>query len=647
MEESFLDKIPYFPTPYPDELLYSILGRYHHLSCNLNYEHTSKDLFGQLVQPSVELPSALKHLALKIDNPFISLQRLINHHTMFPLYGPFISDKRRKKLYRIMALGKKAGNPLLVAGIIQTAIKAPRFLKYCPLCTTDDELAYGESYWHRSQQPFGVEICEKHQTWLEESTISVTEQRDRWGYHPLTSVSMNHLISLPKDWANVDHYLTLSRSVHWILNNPLLPELRTLRSRYIELLKRRGLATFSGHVKTLELKKCIRSHYGPIFLEKMRSPVDPYKDESWVADILSDSNRGAHPIRHLLLWGFLGLESPDLLLQENHLKSLPFGKGPWPCLNPAAAHYRKAVIRECKLSRSDRTKGPVGTFFCDCGFIYSRVGPDDDLNSKYRADHIFEYGHVWKAELRRLTEVEKLSLKEIGRRLRICQHTIRKYLNEIRGQQVLFETEKVEDENTKSSRYRNHLISLMELHPHISRAEIKKMPGSGYSWLIRNDKQWLYQHLPKQKTTVNFHSRVNWARRDEELLKEIHLVADKIRSLPGKPVRITIKEIARNMSMKGLSNKFFSKLPKTKAEIERVIESLEDYHFRRVHHATEEIVREKRSLRSWRIIAKAGLNGRVSPRISAEIDRIVEKYHSADSYTQLALFISQPTQKNQ
>lgn len=73
--------------------------------------------------------------------------------------------------------------------------------------------------------------------------------------------------------------------------------------------------------------------------------------------------------------------------------------------------------------------------------------------------------------------------------------------------------------------------------------------------------------------------------------------------------------------------------------------SLEDYHARRVIRAVEEIVREKKPLHRWRIIAKAGLNGRVSPRISAEIDRIVEKYHSGESYTQLSLFISQSAQK--
>ena len=38
--------LQYFPTPYPDELWYSVLGRYHVRSGNPNSATTLRELFG-------------------------------------------------------------------------------------------------------------------------------------------------------------------------------------------------------------------------------------------------------------------------------------------------------------------------------------------------------------------------------------------------------------------------------------------------------------------------------------------------------------------------------------------------------------------------------------------------------------------------
>lgn len=40
--------ISFFPTPYEDELLYSILARYHLRSGNISYVDTNKDLFNKM-----------------------------------------------------------------------------------------------------------------------------------------------------------------------------------------------------------------------------------------------------------------------------------------------------------------------------------------------------------------------------------------------------------------------------------------------------------------------------------------------------------------------------------------------------------------------------------------------------------------------
>ena len=54
----------------------------------------------------------------------------------------------------------------------------------------------------------------------------------------------------------------------------------------------------------------------------------------------------------------------------------PFGKGPWPCLNKAADHYKQPVIQHVNITRDYKSSAPIGTFECSCKFVYARKGPD-------------------------------------------------------------------------------------------------------------------------------------------------------------------------------------------------------------------------------------------------------------------------------
>ena len=69
---------------------------------------------------------------------------------------------------------------------------------------------------------------------------------------------------------------------------------------------------------------------------------------------------------HLLLIQFLGLNVEEFFHLTEELT--PFGEGPWPCLNPAADHYRWPVITECWLSGRLRYGKLTGRLRCGCGF---------------------------------------------------------------------------------------------------------------------------------------------------------------------------------------------------------------------------------------------------------------------------------------
>jgi hypothetical protein len=87
--------ISFLPKPYPDEILYSILARYHIRSGNTSPKATLKELFNsQTTIATIDLPSNLDYLIKNLQ--FVSnyqIEDLIYKHTLYPLYSPFLQKK--------------------------------------------------------------------------------------------------------------------------------------------------------------------------------------------------------------------------------------------------------------------------------------------------------------------------------------------------------------------------------------------------------------------------------------------------------------------------------------------------------------------------------------------------------------------------
>lgn len=82
----------YFPRLYPDELLYSGIARCRvHLGIS-NHKTLLHMAFGDSkVAAITDLPT---HLAALANNTGLDTANVIMHHTLFPLYAPFIPAKR-------------------------------------------------------------------------------------------------------------------------------------------------------------------------------------------------------------------------------------------------------------------------------------------------------------------------------------------------------------------------------------------------------------------------------------------------------------------------------------------------------------------------------------------------------------------------
>ncbi len=158
--------IAQFPEPYDDELLYSVLSRYYVRSGHWSLRDCMRDLFGKIIHPSIEFMDMLtKNVAVQLGNP----TNIVLNHTMFANYARFIPLDRRKKALESIISGTKGYTNLLY--IPKSDTSEMRYLRYCPICVSEDRVHYGEAYWHRSHQVYGVTVCSKHKCHLNNSDV--------------------------------------------------------------------------------------------------------------------------------------------------------------------------------------------------------------------------------------------------------------------------------------------------------------------------------------------------------------------------------------------------------------------------------------------------------------------------------------------
>ncbi len=165
--------IAFFPEIYPDELLYSQLARYHAKSGYMIYRSTAEDLFtNPTVRPDIDFVNKLSLDALNNITRTVSIESIIEKHTMFAYYGRFLNQDRRNTAFR--ALVAMQGNYNNLLPIPKRKTDNDRFLRYCPICADNDRQKFGEAYWHRIHQMQGINICPVHHCQLKDSSVIIS-----------------------------------------------------------------------------------------------------------------------------------------------------------------------------------------------------------------------------------------------------------------------------------------------------------------------------------------------------------------------------------------------------------------------------------------------------------------------------------------
>lgn len=596
--------LPFFTNPYPDELLYSAIARYHFYSGNLDCKDTLEELFdSRSVIPSVEIGSHLTNLVEKLG-PQYSVEYLLANHTIYPYYASFLSKQRQMEILEDV---KNNGQALYTRlGIVAGGICRKDGLYYCAMCAKSDSDKYGEPYIHREHQLQGISYCAHHEIPLREYPVT-GDSRIEYIRFELRYMNLSDLYE-------VDPYeeiaIQLAKQAYKLLQIPLhsLTKIE-ISSMYKALLRKKNLITAANRVRQQDLYQMIKIGLSEELLTSYESDFNEEDEYNWVKVLTRNSTRHVHPLRHLLMFLFLKQDVGDLIVDNG-----PFGKGPYPCLNKAAGHYKKLVISSVEVTNDSKSKTPIGTFHCTCGFVYARKGPDTTMEDQYRIGRVKAFGPAWSRRLKELMEAG-MSIRSIAKELGVDSKTVKKYAENPSQKSVsTVKSDKLET-------YRNDVSEIMCTQPQLTRTEIRNELYKQYMYLYRYDKEWLMANLPIQRKHTEPNRLVEWNARDQKYVQRIKELHQQLLTME-KPVRITNSLIGKRLGITANLERNLAKLPNTKALLAMITETVQSFQIRRCCKVIDRILEEDGVIKLWKVQRLAA----VKSHHFHEIKDVLSKY---------------------
>jgi hypothetical protein len=643
----------HFPSPYPDELLYSVCARFSTRAGYLGVKAVLEELLGTATAAAViDLPNRLHCLAAALPaNSSLTIDRLIDQHTLLPFFSAFQTASRVKQL-RDDLKGSCGPAGHMRSGIMASRIPMPKHLRFCPECKREDERCFGETYWHRLHQLPGIEVCSLHQMFLENSSVSLHAGRKQLHFISAKDATRS-MLARHVDTENRDQrtLLQIARDAEWILEHPILvPNLKALHIRYLSLLIKRESATYTGSIHVKKLLDDFSSYYSPALLRLLTCEItgSDIKKTNWLLRLVRPAKNAHHLLYHLLLIQFLGC-NVEKFFQLPEALSL-FGEDPWPCLNPAAEHYGQPVIKECQLGNRLRYGKPTGKFSCACGFSYARIGPDSSAENRFHIGRMISFGQVWEAKLKELWKDSSLSLSEVGRRLRVDPLTVRRHASRLklsfsrsdRSFKLLNRVTQLKSKHNstalerKQHTYRAKWLSVMKQNRKATLKTLRQKFPQVYAWLRQNDFDWLKGHRPRSQMHIQSTSSVDWKRRDAMYAVTVRVAALRLKNSSGRPMRMTKTAIGRAVSATTLLQQKLHKMPLTAQVLASVVETRIEYAIRRIWRVVKLYCEEKLVPQMWQLIQRANVYrlrkvAEIKEAVEAGIQQLKSALHSNES----------------
>lgn len=633
--------VAYFPKIYPDEILFSVLGRYHTYSGNKFVLYTLEDLYSDTIPQkiNIDLPRGIKGLLSHIpSNSGYRSDLIIQNNTLFNYYAPFISSIKQMELIDYMKCNEKNNiNSFFRTTNKYSIIKKNLF--YCPLCTQEDWEKYGEFYFHKLHQVPTVFVCQKHKCYLNEYPIPISikntmiiykhdyEMVDKRPVYEQNDILLSELVQI----SNSAEYLLEKR------NRKISSD--SLYQKYLALLVKHDYINSRGYIDKKLLCNHIKNYYSTHILMKYNCVPDINNKDNWINIITQKSYKRLDPICHILLIQSLVEDFKDFcinyeninIIGEDILKNKEYKyretllnhirqntndtrsdirkklrkEYDWIRLNDNEwfeeniVKSKKTIVKNelleiAKIRLSEfLLNNPNCTRALICRNLKAEYFRCRSYDRKWFDDNLpkssYDYSIIKKRKENYRQQVLSYISNNFGcNRAQIYEELPKQYqwlfLNDFEWFNETLPKERKVRNNIREelqNEYRENFLNFVMDHPECTRKEIYNVLKKEHAWFKRHDAKWYEMNSPQKKLGVP-KKNYKWADIDTILLEELKKEYIKITCIDDYK-KITKTYLIRNLEsiMQNFVKKYLDYLPKSRDYIASVIETTEEYQSRK------------------------------------------------------------------
>lgn len=419
-----------------------------------------------------------------------------------------------------------------------------RNLRYCPACAREDIRKYGEPYWHTLPQLEGITVCPKHECRILDADAPFSGMRVR--SYPASYVLKGTDLKQSMGTGRFqEKYLAVAKDSEWLLRNGRKFEgYKNLSRKYRIYLSQKGYLYMHGVIRNLS---AIRQDFEDFFGMEFLQEIIPYKNDPlfWLRYLQESIGFNLRPIHHILLMEFFA-GTAENFYQSVPEKDIPYGTGPWLCINKKCPVYLQTSITERRV----KVYGSEiwAWFQCPiCGMMYKRKDPHQSMGEYMREPRIIDQGFLKEGLLKELLMDKNTTMKEIADDLEISTSSIL-YRAEAMGIDLSFrhkssfllrEDKKGITRNDAYMFYKEKIEAEYQRTPFLSCRDLKERVPGAYEYMQRMNPEWLSERL------VYEYDKPRWTDWGENALIQLRQAYEMIQETGDPRRRITISWLCR------------------------------------------------------------------------------------------------------
>jgi len=606
-------RLCFFPTSFPDESVFSLISRYHRLSGNADDRDTLRELFGKhAFVVTSHLPSLIDTLVRILPSGAqIDAQGIIDRHTTFPYYRPFLTERQISLSVAAMK-GDSARGLKTMMGLVACQVGGGNPYRFCAQCAEHDDHLFGQPYWHRAHQLPAVHICHEHGTALYVLDASWVDLHRHRLFLPTTQGVIDHAKKIVFDERQSARMRILAVSSKQVLDTGLgaISQVR-LQDIYRDLASDLGLAHTNGRLRIPEFATWIRQKTldfptaGPFQFISTGDACAP----DWALSLLRKARKSTHPLKHLVLlhclngnWGRIMVCATEDRKSASQVRVESTSQPPTPS---SALHQQLRSMLVDNKNSLRRCAQQLGLTTTTLRIEATRLGIQVSTRPKA----------LTEARLATLREAltSTIPLKTLAQRYQVSvislYRILRMYPDVANARiQCIFERER----NARRKKFSRGLQTSFA----------RRLPD--YAWLHKHDRPWLTQAIkaaPKKKIIPA--TRIKWDKRDQAFAEAVKKHSEQLYAMQ-KPIQVTRASIGRSMRQRPILEKHLFKLPLTVQALAASIESTEDFQCRRLQWAALQTKDYHPAAPAWLLLRVAGLKTSITGKLLQVLEELLK-----------------------